>query len=554
MLYLQGTYVQRNQWNDELGSDTQGAIVEYTTGAGETARSYTTTTDSQGNYTFAGLAPGVYTVQSTTHGTTSSQRVVIWPDQRDERVDFVNRSVTTSLRQTMTAQPTSTMTPTPPLTVTPTVTITATATIEHSTTWSFDALSGSSANSQTLSSDSTVMFCGTTFGSSFFCPSANSDSTTTFMRFTGTQYLGTTMPVNSNEMTVRMRVRTANATGGLMSVVSSFVLTTVGHDRDLYFENGKVCSRLWMPGEEVICTTNTYNDNMWHTIERGFMAGQTVHYLKVDNETVYGSAQSVAEWGPVGIVIGVCSRTNTNTCGSSGANTFFTGDIDYVTLGPVRMVNAQWDFTNVTGSVTYQSTHDQTGSWSMVCGNGIIVQNHLSQISTPIQCPSYGVDGSKTYVRFSGSQYLASAVRFASDTQWLSLEIRTTASNGGIFGVVDWFTPASMLHDQEIFLLNGKICSRLLQNGQTEVICTKYTYNNGQWYYVHRHFGLGNNTKHYLQVGTEAVQGNFTRSDYSDYKGIILGMSAYNDVASYFVGDIDYLYNAAYGIRNGAVR
>jgi hypothetical protein len=111
MLYVNGTHTQRNQWNDEYGTDTEGAIVEYTTGAGETARSYTTTTDSQGNYTFAGLAPGVYTVQSTTHGTTSSQRVVIWPDQRDERVDFVNRSVTSNLIQTMTAQPTMTLSP-----------------------------------------------------------------------------------------------------------------------------------------------------------------------------------------------------------------------------------------------------------------------------------------------------------------------------------------------------------------------------------------------------------------------------------------------------------
>jgi hypothetical protein len=112
MLYVNGTHTQRNQWNDEFASDTEGAIVEYTTGAGETARTYTTTSDSQGNYSFAGLAPGVYTVQSTTHGTSSTQRVVIWPNQRDERVDFVNRNVTTSLRQTMTAQPTMTRTPT----------------------------------------------------------------------------------------------------------------------------------------------------------------------------------------------------------------------------------------------------------------------------------------------------------------------------------------------------------------------------------------------------------------------------------------------------------
>jgi hypothetical protein len=113
MIFPNGTYIQRNQWDDQSNIDAIGAIVEYTTGAGERARTYTIQTDSQGNYTFAGLAPGVYTVQSTTHGTTSSQRVVIWPGQNDVQVDMINRSVTTDLRKTMTAQPTRTRTPTP---------------------------------------------------------------------------------------------------------------------------------------------------------------------------------------------------------------------------------------------------------------------------------------------------------------------------------------------------------------------------------------------------------------------------------------------------------
>jgi hypothetical protein len=124
LMFPNGTHIQRNQWNDEVASDNEvGAIVEYSTGAGESARTYTTTTDSQGSYAFDGLAPGVYTVQSTTHGTSSTQRVVIWPDQRDERVDLVNRSVTTSLRQTMTAQPTATRTATGTVTKTSTPTL-----------------------------------------------------------------------------------------------------------------------------------------------------------------------------------------------------------------------------------------------------------------------------------------------------------------------------------------------------------------------------------------------------------------------------------------------
>ena len=405
-----------------------------------------------------------------------------------------------------------------------------------------------------MSDNSTVLFCGTTFNVAFACPSASSDGSTTFMRFTGGQYLGTMMGLNSNDMTVRMRVRTVNATGGLLSIVSSFALTTIDHDRDLYFENGKVCSRLWVPGEEVICTTGTYNDNMWHTIERGFAAGQTIHYLKVDNEIVSGSSQRVAEWSPAGIVVGVCSRNNTTTCGSSGLTTFFAGDIDYVTISPIAVANARWEFTTVTGPSTARQTNSDTGDWPFVCGSGVLITNWIGQISAPMNCPSFGSADSRTYAHFDGSQYMSAAVRFASDTQWIRLELRTTALNGGILGMNGWLAPGSPHHDQEIFLNNGRICSRLLSNSQEEVLCTTGTYNDGNWHYIERKFGLGNGTKHYLQVDTEAVQGNLIKSDYTEYTGITLGMSGYNQVASYFTGDIDYLYNAALGTRNGVVR
>jgi alpha-tubulin suppressor-like RCC1 family protein len=88
MLYIRGTQLQHNQWNDEYGSDMQGAIVEYTTGVGEVARTYTTITDSQGTYTFNGLAPGVYTVERTVNGNVNAERIVIRQDQVDITVNL----------------------------------------------------------------------------------------------------------------------------------------------------------------------------------------------------------------------------------------------------------------------------------------------------------------------------------------------------------------------------------------------------------------------------------------------------------------------------------
>jgi hypothetical protein len=112
LLYLYGTHIQHNQWNDGVQSDQIGAIVEYTTGAGETARTYTTTTDSQGNYTFAGLAPGVYTVQRTVNGSVVQERVVITQAQRNAQVHIGSvasaQNRNNKMHITMTPTPTTT--------------------------------------------------------------------------------------------------------------------------------------------------------------------------------------------------------------------------------------------------------------------------------------------------------------------------------------------------------------------------------------------------------------------------------------------------------------
>jgi hypothetical protein len=65
MIFPYGTHIQRNQWDDQSNADPIGAIVEYTTGIGEQARTYTTQSDSQGNYTLSGLTPGWYELRAT---------------------------------------------------------------------------------------------------------------------------------------------------------------------------------------------------------------------------------------------------------------------------------------------------------------------------------------------------------------------------------------------------------------------------------------------------------------------------------------------------------
>jgi len=321
MVFPYGTHIQRNTWDDQSVNDPIGALVEYTTGTGETARTYTTTTDSQGNYSFAGLAPGIYTVQSTTHGTASSQRVMIWPDQRDERVDFVNRSVTTSLRQTATAAAMPTQTATKTMTVTPQ------PTIASATTWEFDTLSGNSTASTTSATNGATFYCGTNYHATMLCPSNMTDSGTTFVRFTGTQFMNSQAPLSETSNVVRIRFRTSrvyDVPRGLYGVVENINTNVFGpHDREIYLDRGKVCSRIWhMTNDDIICSTWRYDDGQWHVIERSYGGANPYHRLRVDNETVVGTFTASEFSSKRGITIGTASGYG-----------MFTGDIDYVSTG-----------------------------------------------------------------------------------------------------------------------------------------------------------------------------------------------------------------------------
>jgi len=319
ILFPQGTHIQRNTWNDQAASDNEsGALVEYnTTGTGETARSYTTTTDSQGTYLFAGLPPGVYTIQSTTHGTTSSQRVVIWADQRDVRVDFVNRNVTTSLRQTATVAAMPTSTPTSTVTVTPQ------PTIAGATLWEFDSLTGNSAAATTNANNSATFYCGTNYHATMLCPSNMTDSGTSYLKFNGTQFMSSQAPISETNNLVRIRFRTNfvyDVPRGLYDVVENFWINSGVHDREIYLDRGKVCSRIWhTTSQDIICSTWRYDDGQWHVIERSYGGTNPYHRLRVDNEIVVGTFTTSDFSSKRGVTIGTASGYG-----------MFTGDIDYV--------------------------------------------------------------------------------------------------------------------------------------------------------------------------------------------------------------------------------
>jgi hypothetical protein len=123
-----GAHTQRNQWNDEQNIDSPvGAIVEYTTSPGETARTYMTTSDAQGRYGFGALPPGKYRVTVRTPKGASEQLLFINDIGRTVMVDVNVTDIIQPIAGTQTMTPSPTMTPTKYLIPTWTITQSPTA-------------------------------------------------------------------------------------------------------------------------------------------------------------------------------------------------------------------------------------------------------------------------------------------------------------------------------------------------------------------------------------------------------------------------------------------
>jgi hypothetical protein len=77
------TYDSLKTWsNPSSGSAHIGAIVEFTSAVGDTARRFVTTTDLGANYQFDGVHPGSYTLTTVIGSTTVSKKVIIRPHSR----------------------------------------------------------------------------------------------------------------------------------------------------------------------------------------------------------------------------------------------------------------------------------------------------------------------------------------------------------------------------------------------------------------------------------------------------------------------------------------
>jgi hypothetical protein len=232
---------------------------------------------------------------------------------------------------TRTATRTATATTTPTPTITRSITPRPTLGIMSGSTWELNTLSGDASAASTLANTSTTttFFCGTNYHATMICPAVSSENGTTFVRFTGTQFMSSQAAISETSNVIRIRFRSSQANDGkvgIYGVVKNFNADSYeAFDRELFFDRGKVCSRLWQGTTDIICTTSRYDDGQWHLIERSYGGSTPAHRLRVDNEVVTGQMTFSAFNWKNGAIIG--------NSGMFELLTKFRGDIDYVSTG-----------------------------------------------------------------------------------------------------------------------------------------------------------------------------------------------------------------------------
>jgi alpha-tubulin suppressor-like RCC1 family protein len=222
-------------------------------------------------------------------------------------------------------------------------TLTPTPRILKEMRWGFDT-SVAEASRSYIQSESSVhlLECGTAVGQAYGCPTVMTSGGVSFARFTGAAgNSGYRLNFNSSEVAqkVALRFRTTASSAPLVEAgKGGHPNQTWGYDRSVYISAGKICSYIWggwTEPSETLCTANTYNDGMWHTVTRGYgVTSDNKHFLQVDNELVQGSRiSSKYNWDEhidIGFGYGPSGLTNWH----------FSGDIDYITISENAQTSA----------------------------------------------------------------------------------------------------------------------------------------------------------------------------------------------------------------------
>lgn len=354
-------------------------------------------------------------------------------------------------------------------------------------------------------------------------------------------------------------VRTTSSSGGkILGFGDAATGDSGSYDRHVYMTNtGKIIFGVYPGGVRTVESSKSYNDGAWHYIVATLSSAGMVLYvdgLKVGSRQDTTSAQSYVGYWRVG-------GDNLNGWPEQPSSNYFAGDIDDVAIYPSALgaatVRAHYLSAGGTipgstapsdsyGKAVYNAEPDLYWRLAETIGTTANDASPNQQLGTydggVTQGGDSGVgvagDSSATFDGSTGA--VASVNQFTNPTTYAEeFWFKTTTNLGGKlmgFGSNQFGNSGS--YDRHVYMFDDGRLRFGVWTGQTNVIDTSKSYNDGKWHYVVAQQGPNGME---LWVDDE-LTGTNPQSGAQDYTGYwrIGGDTTWGgNTSNYFAGSID---------------
>ncbi|HET9648570.1 MAG TPA: LamG-like jellyroll fold domain-containing protein, partial [Microlunatus sp.] len=329
--------------------------------------------------------------------------------------------------------------------------------------------------------------------------------TNTASTFDGTAN-GTAIPgasqVGSDTFTAEAWIKTTTTSGGkIIGFGSSNTGDSGSYDRHVYMTNsGQLIFGVYPGGVQTVGSSKAYNDGQWHHVVASLGSGGMALYVdgqRVGSRTDVTSAQPYVGYWRVG-------GDNIGGWPSQPSSNYFNGAIDDVAIYPTVLSAAQvrTHFTN-SGRTLPGSTAPADAYGKAVYADEPDLFWRLAETSgttaadvTPNQLPGAysggvtlnqpGVSGDAAVTLDGVNGAVASNNTFSNPTTYAEeLWFKTTTTRGGkLIGFGSSQFGGSGSYDRHVYMFDDGRLRFGVWTGQTNVIDTSASYNDGTWHHL----------------------------------------------------------------------
>ena len=310
--------------------------------------------------------------------------------------------------------------------------------------------------------------------------------------------------VGPDTFTAEAWFQTTSTSGGkILGFGDTATGTSASYDRHVYMDNaGHIIFGVYNNAVSTLSTSGTYNDGNWHQVVASLSPAGMVLYVdgkRIARNAAVTNGQAYSGYWRIG-------GDNLNGWPSQPTSNFFAGNIDDVAIYPTALSLTQVQQHYIDSGRSLTVTPVPTDKY----GKAILADSpdifwRLDDASGPIATDSSGngtdgtYSGGVTYqapstvttaatgVTLDGSSGLIVSNTQVNNPTVYSEEawFNTTTTNGGkIIGFGDATSGESSNYDRHVYMLNTGQIDFGVWTGQTNLITSPNSYNDGKWHQV----------------------------------------------------------------------